>query len=133
MAPAVFCTSRISAAYLSKNLKYASLLLRSDWTYHRPENDARPSESHASYRDAWLSEGLASFSGLWYVQSLRKSNDAYFKFFDRYAAEIRDVQNTAGAIWVGYRNATPDSPSGYQVMIYEKGAWVFHMLRTLML
>ena len=92
-------------------------------------NGVRP----ASYRDAWLSEGLASFSGLWYLQSLRKSNDAYFKFFDRYAAEIRDVQNTAGAIWVGYRNATPDSPSGYQVMIYEKGAWVFHMLRTLML
>jgi len=92
-------------------------------------NGVRP----ASYRDAWLSEGLASFSGLWYLQSLRKSNDAYFKFFDRYAAEIRDVQNSAGAIWVGYRNATPDSPSGYQVMIYEKGAWVFHMLRTLML
>lgn len=91
-------------------------------------NGVRP----ASYRDAWLSEGLASFAGLWYLQSLRKSNDPYFKFLDQYAGDIRAVRNGTGPIWLGYRNDMSDTPS-YQIMIYEKGGWVFHMLRTLML
>ena len=92
-------------------------------------NGVRP----ATYRDAWLSEGLASFAGLWYVQSLRKNNDVYFKFLDQYADDIREVHNSAGPIWLGYRSATFDSPFAYQFMVYEKGSWVFHMLRTLML
>jgi len=92
-------------------------------------NGVRP----ASYRDAWLSEGLASFSGLWYLQTLKKRNDEYFKFLDQYAMDIRGVRKDAGPIALGYRNATPDSPFGYQFMIYEKGAWVFNMLRILML
>ena len=92
-------------------------------------NGVRP----ASYRDAWLSEGLASFSALWYLQSLRKRNNEYLKFLDQYEADIRVNRSEAGPIWLGYRNASPAAPSGYQVMIYEKGAWVFHMLRMLML
>lgn len=92
-------------------------------------NGVRP----ASYRDAWLSEGLASFSGLWYVQHLRKRTDEYFKFLDRYKADIDDYRREAGPIWIGYRNATPSARRGYDVTIYEKGAWVFHMLRILML
>ena len=90
-------------------------------------NAVRP----ASYRDAWLSEGLATFSGLWYLQSVRKRNDEYFKFLDLYAVNVRDTRNDAGPIWMGYRNATPGTPA-YHIMTYEKGAWVFHMLRTLM-
>jgi len=86
-----------------------------------------------SYRDAWLSEGLASFSALWYLQNERKHNDEYFKFLDQYRADIRDDKDDAGPIWIGYRNATPTVRRGYDIMIYEKGAWVFHMLRTLML
>jgi hypothetical protein len=92
-------------------------------------NGVRP----ASYRDAWLSEGLASFSALWYVQSLRKRNTEYLKFLDQYEMDIRGHIQDAGPIWLGYRNASPTAPGGYQVLIYEKGAWVFHMLRTLML
>ena len=86
-----------------------------------------------SYRDAWLSEGLASFSALWYLQSERKHNDEYFKFLDRYKADIADEKDDAGPIWIGYRNATPTVRRGYDVVVYEKGAWVFHMLRILLL
>ena len=86
-----------------------------------------------SYRDAWLSEGLASFSALWYLQSERKRSTEYFKYFDQYQADIHDDQDAAGPIWIGYRNASPQARRGYDIMIYEKGAWVFHMLRTLML
>lgn len=92
-------------------------------------NGVRP----ASYRDAWLSEGLAEFAGLWYLQTLKKRNDEYFKFLDQYASEIRGVRGSAGPISLGYRNATADSPFGYQAMIYKKGAWVLNMLRILML
>ena len=84
----------------------------------------------ASYRDAWLAEGLASFSALWYLQTERKRNDEYFKFLDQYRFDINDSRDKAGPIWIGYRNAPL---GGYQVMIYEKGAWIFHMLRILML
>lgn len=86
-----------------------------------------------SYRDAWLSEGLASFSALWYLQAERKRNTDYFRFLDQYRADIRDDRDDTGPIWIGYRNATPDLRRGYDVMIYEKGAWVLHMLRILML
>jgi hypothetical protein len=92
-------------------------------------NGVRP----ASYRDAWLSEGLASFSALWYLQTLRKRNTEYMRFLDEYELDIRGNRGDAGPIWLGYRNASPNAPYGYQAMIYEKGAWVFHMLRTLML
>ena len=92
-------------------------------------NGVRP----ASYRDAWLSEGLATFAGLRYVQTVRKRNDAYFKFLDQYRANLADYRKDGGPIWIGYRNATPETPFAYQVLIYEKGAWVFHMLRTMML
>jgi hypothetical protein len=91
-------------------------------------NAVRP----ATYRDAWLAEGLATFCGLWYVQRIRKRNDEYFKFLDRYATNVRDFSDDTGPIWLGFRNWEPRS-SGYHVMTYEKGAWVFHMLRTLML
>ncbi|HTR21843.1 MAG TPA: M1 family aminopeptidase [Gemmatimonadales bacterium] len=86
-----------------------------------------------SYRDKWLSEGLASFSALWYLQNERKHNDEYFKFLDRYKADITNLRGDAGPIWLGYRNSSPDAAGAYQVIVYEKGAWVFHMLRVLML
>ncbi|HTI06311.1 MAG TPA: M1 family aminopeptidase [Gemmatimonadales bacterium] len=91
-------------------------------------NGVRP----ASYRDAWLSEGVASFCGLWYLQSVRKGNKEYFRFLDTYQQNIKDNRD-AGATWLGYRDASNERRYGYQAMIYEKGAWITHMLRILML
>jgi len=87
----------------------------------------------ASYRDAWLSEGLATLTGLWYLQTQRGRNNEYYHFLDQYRSDIAVDREATGAIWIGYRNSTPDVPRGYQVMIYEKGAWVFQMLRAMML
>ena len=33
---------------------------------------------YLTYHDRWLSEGFAEFSGLWYMQTVRHSNDKYF-------------------------------------------------------
>src|ERR1043165_8654449 len=91
-------------------------------------NGVRP----ATYRDAWLSEGGASFCGLWYLQSVRHGNKEYFRFLDTYAQNIKDNRD-AGVTWLGYRDASNQRRYGYQAMIYEKGAWITHMLRMLML
>jgi aminopeptidase N len=91
-------------------------------------NGVRP----ATYRDAWLSEGVASFSGLWYLQTSRKGNKEYFRFLDEYSRNIRN-NRADGAIWLGFRNVSRDRPYAYQAYVYEKGAWVMHMLRIMML
>ncbi|HWC75330.1 MAG TPA: M1 family aminopeptidase [Gemmatimonadales bacterium] len=91
-------------------------------------NGVRP----ATYRDAWLSEGIASFSGLWYLQAVRKSNKEYFHFLEEYSRNIKNNRNN-GATWLGYRNLSPSAPYAYQAYVYEKGAWVMHMLRIMML
>ncbi len=87
----------------------------------------------AGYRDAWLSEGLAEYSGLLYLQALRRRNDDYYRFLDKYRTDILEARASAGAVAIGYRNATPDAPSAYDVVVYEKGAWILHMLRAMML
>ena len=86
-----------------------------------------------TYRDAWLSEGLAEICGLWYLQAQRRRNTEYYRFLDRYRSDILTTRQDAGPIWIGWRNSTPDVPRGYDVIVYEKGAWVFQMLRALML
>lgn len=86
-----------------------------------------------SYRDAWLSEGMATLTGLWYLQAQRRRNTEYYKFLDQYRTDIQALRADAGAISLGFRNSTPDVTRGYDVMIYQKGAWVLHMLRAMLL
>jgi aminopeptidase N len=90
-------------------------------------NGVRP----ASYRDFWLAEGLATYSALCYVQAKRQRDEEYNRFLDQYRADIASDQDV-GPIWIGYRSASPSVRRGYDVMVYEKGAWVFHMLRWLL-
>lgn len=87
----------------------------------------------ASYRDQWLSEGFATFSGLWYTQVAQKKNDYYFDQLDRWKAELRARQREVGPIGLGYRTATASDGSEYNLVVYQKGAWVLHMLRILLL
>ena len=86
----------------------------------------------ASYRDQWLSEGLASFSGLWFMQTGLHDNQAYFDFLNRYRDDIKGA-SPSGAMAMGERAGTADHPSASTVMTYEKGAWLAHMLRIMML
>jgi hypothetical protein len=86
----------------------------------------------ATYRDQWMAEGFASFSALWYLAAERRRSTEYFKFLDQYQNDINDDRN-AGPVWVGRRASTFEVPEGAQIMIYEKGAWILHMLRIMML
>ena len=89
----------------------------------------------ASYHDQWLSEGFATFSGLWYLQKLRGNNEQYFDLLRRWKSSILLRGAEPGPIWLGHRVfATRDDDfDDYQTVVYQKGAWVVHMLRVLML
>lgn len=88
---------------------------------------------YTSYHDQWLSEGFASFSGLWYLQTVRKDNAKYFGALDRWRTNIFEHSDEPSPIWLGYRATSSKDSTGYHVLVYRKGAWVLHMLRTLML
>lgn len=89
---------------------------------------------YATYHDRWLSEGLASFSGLWYLQTRRQANDKYFSLLDEWKASIMLRRDDPLPVWLGHRVVTANTTvDDYNAIVYEKGAWAFHMLRILLL
>jgi len=86
----------------------------------------------ASYRDVWLAEGFAEFSGLWYMQTILHDNDQYLKKLRNSRQDIRRERAKAAPLGVGTR-AAENWRGAYELITYEKGAWVLHMLRNLML
>ncbi|MFN8653265.1 MAG: M1 family aminopeptidase [Gemmatimonadales bacterium] len=87
-----------------------------------------------TYHDQWLSEGFSDFSGLWYLQTRSGKNDLYFKVLDRWRDDILRKRAKIAPISLGYRMDTSlDESSNYSTIVYQKGAWVLHMLRILTL
>jgi Peptidase family M1 domain len=86
----------------------------------------------AGYRDWWLAEGFAEFSGLWYMQVILKDNAKFFKHLEHWQREIRARRHDAPPIGIGLR-AEQLNRRDYTLTTYQKGAWVLHMLRNLML
>jgi Peptidase family M1 domain len=92
----------------------------------------------ATYRDQWLEEGFSEFSAALVVQHTEGWGG--YNDFWRHARENilgRSPGNAvshdqAGPITQGWRLRTPRSPSAAAAMIYSKGGYVLHMLRTLM-
>jgi len=90
-----------------------------------------------SYRDVWLSEGFAEFSAglvLEHTGHLKKANE----FWERERRWILTkpaaaslANDAVGPINLGSRLATPRNPSAYDAMVYAKGAYVLHMLRSM--
>jgi hypothetical protein len=86
----------------------------------------------AGIRDAWLQEGFAEFSSLWYMQV---ALDDTAKFFDRLKTwRDRLVKRGPDAppLGLGFRVQESDHPGDYDLIVYSKGAWVLQMLRNLM-
>ena len=91
-----------------------------------------------SYHDQWLSEGFAEFtSGL--VLELRKGPAVMNNFYEQKRKHILEKQRgamkpseQAGPITQGIRLETWQTPGAYDILVYEKGAYVLHMLRMTM-
>ena len=107
-----------------------------------------------SYHDVWLSEGFASYSAALYAQM---ALDDEKQFVDMMQAWRKDVMgrgdigqrlgmrnygyppeslrksqgSESGPIWIGSRLTSDKTPPDYRILVYEKGAFVLHMLRML--
>ncbi len=90
-----------------------------------------------SYRDQWLSEGFAQFSGNLYVH-LRRDMTEYLTRIRKDKAllftkdEKGHVFESLGPLSMGQRLSSVESPAGYNVVIYSKGGLVLHMLRMML-
>ncbi|RMH19921.1 MAG: hypothetical protein D6701_04345, partial [Gemmatimonadetes bacterium] len=86
----------------------------------------------AGYRDQWLSEGMAEFSALWYMEALHGDNEETLKRLRRYRDRIRGRRDKALPTGLGPRVVVGGDDEDHQIMIYEKGAWIGWMLRHLL-
>jgi hypothetical protein len=91
-----------------------------------------------SYHDQWISEGFATYSGLWYMQVIIHDNEKFFDQLRLYSKSILSNRKylfgsgqEAGPIWLGYRTSSSNTGGDYNLIIYRKGAWVLHMLRNM--
>ncbi len=83
-------------------------------------------------RDRWLSEGFSEYSGLWYAARSSGSLEMYTDQLAEKREAILERRGEAVPLGFGSRAATSEEPGDYQLMIYDKGAWVLHMLRGLL-
>ena len=92
----------------------------------------------ASYRDQWLSEGFADFSAGLFLQLTEKKPEKYLKYLEADRDKILEKNkfgtsaNEAGPLHMGLRLDTERTAGAYQRLIYPKGGYVLHMLRSMM-
>lgn len=95
-----------------------------------------------SYRDQWLSEGFAEYSGILYT-GFRQGPGARDELIGLLRTSLRDPPRTltgvgkgrlvdVGPIILGHRLSTNKTRGAYQTLIYNKGALVLRMLHFLL-
>jgi len=89
-----------------------------------------------SYRDQWFSEGLANYCSL---MMLQENNPMGFRqIMEVYRRDLvqknKDGMSAmdAGPVTLGPRLQSSRIPQGYQEILYGRGTWLFHMLRTML-
>lgn len=88
-----------------------------------------------SYRDEWIVEALANYSAL---VMLEKEHPGDMKTaLNYYRSELlRETKNgivaDAGPVTLGGRLTSSKFPDAYQPVLYGRGTWLIHMLRTMM-
>jgi aminopeptidase N len=88
----------------------------------------------AGYQDEWILEGLANYSALMWLEK-KKGPKVLEQLLQQYRDDLVAKDETgktvesAGPITWGYRIESAVSPNDWRLITYEKGAWIFHMLR----
>ncbi len=91
-----------------------------------------------TYRDQWLSEGLASYAAALYRAQDEDGERIFRELMRRYKQDLLSktreghTVESGGPIWLGHRLRSSLNPDGYATIVYEKSCWVLHMLRALM-
>jgi len=92
----------------------------------------------ASYHDQWLSEGFADFSAGLYLQMTEKTPDKYLRYWDQARKKILEKNqfgiraNDVGPLWMGLRLNSRKTGGAYNLLVYPKGGYILHMLRSMM-
>jgi hypothetical protein len=88
-----------------------------------------------SYRDQWIAEGLANYASL---LLLEQQNPAQFRqVLEKYRRDLLSKNKDgewlrdAGPVTLGQRLESSHFPRGYDAISYERGTWLFHMLRSM--
>ena len=106
------------------------------------------------YRDQWLSEGFAEYSAALFALNGLHQEDQFVEMLDAWQRDVlgkidmgqglgrhygfapaamRDSDgHESGPLVVGYRLSSSDTPLDYRLLVYEKGAFVLHMLRMML-
>jgi hypothetical protein len=93
----------------------------------------------ATYRDVWIEEGMANYMSLLYDDSRKPSARRLDGWLERFRSDLlaqapgtgQDVEH-AGPLTLGYRLASSEDPGAYSTIVYQKGAWVMHMIREML-
>ncbi|MCZ2154037.1 MAG: hypothetical protein LC114_09085 [Bryobacterales bacterium] len=88
-----------------------------------------------SEQDTWLMEGLASYTALIMLERTKGRKEltrVLLRYRDNLLAGLDDgrIVDDAGPILWGERLLNSRDRASWNTITYEKGAWVFHMLRT---
>jgi hypothetical protein len=84
----------------------------------------------ASYRERWLSEAWAQYSAALFIRS-RQGEGGFRRMMDRMAKWAMRFDDM-GPIHLGHRlGHLEGDPRIFRAIVYDKGAWVLHMLRGL--
>ena len=89
-----------------------------------------------SYRDQWLMEALANYCAL---SEIRTQHPENFRFLmDHFRQDLlrsgpdgRSYRD-AGPVTLGLRLASSKFPDGYDIVAYERGSWLIHMLEAML-
>ena len=91
--------------------------------------------SWSSYRDQWISEGLANYCSLILLET--KDPEGFRLVLDKYRDDLLDKTDgrptwQAGPVTLGLRLNSSRFPGGYEAISYGRGTWLFHMLRQML-
>jgi hypothetical protein len=90
-----------------------------------------------SYRDQWLTEGLANYASLLLLEQHKPAE--FRAVLEKYRRDLLSENKEgerlreAGPVNLGLRLESSHFPEGYRAISYERGTWLFHMLRMMLL
>jgi hypothetical protein len=109
-----------------------SKLMLSHETAHQWWGDA---VDWASYRDEWIVEALANYSALLMLE--QEHPEAMKLALDHYRNDLlkqtpNGILADAGAVTLGPRLTSSQFPNAFEPVLYGRGTWLVHMLRTML-
>jgi len=92
----------------------------------------------SSYRDQWIDEALSSYLSVLFADSQKEPDRRLRVWLDRYRKRLLEKGDSeitpadVGSMTLGSRLDSSKMPNGFEVVVYGKGTWVFHMIREML-